>query len=395
MVVALCRIISIYVAAEPSSLDRAPGKSLPPTMLPVSVAICCTSLGSATFNPPESRNRSAAIKKPPITAVPTNVITGFLGVGKTTSILSLLRNKPSSQRWAVLVNEFGEIGVDGSLMQGHHGEEQGVFIREVPGGCMCCAAGLPMQIALNHLLVIARPDRLLIEPTGLGHPKEVLQVLTSGAYREVLSVEQIITLVNARHLSDTRYTENETYNQQIAVADIVVGNKDDLYQPNDREKLQSYVQENSISGTKVVFTVNGELDNSLLTGLSRSIVSVVQRSEPHHHMDIPVGDTMPACGYLKKLNEGDGYRSVGWRFRADKIFRRDALFSFLSCIDAERVKAVMNTESGVFGYNVVDGSLTELPLFGRGQSCIEFINESVKDDWEAQLMQCLIINSTE
>ncbi|MFT5046489.1 MAG: G3E family GTPase [Porticoccaceae bacterium] len=334
--------------------------------------------------------------KRPIKAVPTNVITGFLGVGKTTSILFLLKNKPANERWAVLVNEFGEIGVDGSLMQGRHGEEQGVFIREVPGGCMCCAAGLPMQIALNQLLVIARPDRLLIEPTGLGHPKEVLQVLTGRAYREVLSVEQIITLVNARHLSDTRYTENQTFNQQIAVADIVVGNKDDLYQPNDREILHSYVRENSVRGVKVVFTVNGEIDPSLLTGLSGSIESLDQRNEPHHHqMDNTAIDTMPACGYLKKLNEGDGYRSVGWRFREDKIFRRDTLFSFLSGIDAERVKAVMNTENGVFGYNFVEGSLTELPLFGGGQSCIEIINVSVNDEWEAQLLQCLIITSTE
>ncbi len=336
-------------------------------------------------------------RKPPIRAVPTNVITGFLGVGKTTSILHLLQNKPANQRWAVLVNEFGEIGVDGALMQGHHSEEQSVFIREVPGGCMCCAGGLPMQIVLNQLLLIARPDRLLIEPTGLGHPREVLQVLTSGPYREVLSVEQVITLVNARQLSDKRYTENQTFNQQIAVADIVVGNKDDLYQPNDREMLQSYVQENAINGVRVVYTVNGELDYSLLMGLSRSIGSVDQPKKSHHHhqKNIPAVATLPACGYLKKLNEGDGYRSVGWRFREDKIFRRDALFSFLSGIEAERVKAVMNTENGVFGYNIVDGSLTELPLFGHGQSCIEFINVSVNDDWEAQLLQCLTITSAE
>ena len=69
--------------------------------------------------------------------VPTNIITGFLGVGKTTAILQLLQNKPANERWAVLVNEFGEIGVDGSLIQGQHSESSGVFIREVPGGCMC------------------------------------------------------------------------------------------------------------------------------------------------------------------------------------------------------------------------------------------------------------------
>ena len=100
-------------------------------------------------------------------AIPTNIITGFLGAGKTSAILHLLRSKPADERWAVLVNEFGEIGVDGSLLEGRHSEEQQVYIREVPGGCMCCTSGLPMQIALNQLLTKSRPHRLLIEPTGL------------------------------------------------------------------------------------------------------------------------------------------------------------------------------------------------------------------------------------
>mgnify|MGYP000568703588 CR=1 FL=1 len=69
----------------------------------------------------------------PIEAIPTNIITGFLGVGKTSAILHLLKFKPANERWAVLVNEFGEIGVDGSLFEGQHNQERGVFIREVPG----------------------------------------------------------------------------------------------------------------------------------------------------------------------------------------------------------------------------------------------------------------------
>ena len=151
-----------------------------------------------------------------IHAVPTNIITGFLGVGKTTAILHLLKAKPVNERWAILVNEFGEIGVDGSLFQGQHSEEQDVFIREVPGGCMCCAAGLPMQVALTQLLTRARPDRLLIEPTGLGHPKEVLQVLSTEHYKEVLDLHKILTLVDARKLSDERYRGHNS-RQQIGL----------------------------------------------------------------------------------------------------------------------------------------------------------------------------------
>lgn len=79
-----------------------------------------------------------------IKAVPTNIITGFLGVGKTTAILHLLKSKPANERWAILVNEFGEIGIDGELIAGEQKSQTDVYIREVPGGCMCCVSGLPM-----------------------------------------------------------------------------------------------------------------------------------------------------------------------------------------------------------------------------------------------------------
>lgn len=123
-------------------------------------------------------------------AVPTNVITGFLGVGKTSAILHLLSHKPVHERWGVLVNEFGEIGVDGSFLEGQHPKGQSIFIREVPGGCMCCTSGLPMEIALSQLLAVARLDRLLVEPTGLGHPKEVLEVLAAPHYHDILSLQK-------------------------------------------------------------------------------------------------------------------------------------------------------------------------------------------------------------
>ena len=76
----------------------------------------------------------------------TNLITGFLGSGKTTSILHLLANKPTDEKWAVLVNEFGEVGIDGALLA-----DSGALLKEIPGGCMCCVNGLPMQVGLNTL----------------------------------------------------------------------------------------------------------------------------------------------------------------------------------------------------------------------------------------------------
>ena len=93
--------------------------------------------------------------------IPVNLITGFLGVGKTTAVRHLLAQRPAAETWGVLVNEFGEIGVDGSLLAG-----QGAPVQEVAGGCLCCVAAPAFTTGLNRLIREHRPDRILIEPSG-------------------------------------------------------------------------------------------------------------------------------------------------------------------------------------------------------------------------------------
>lgn len=327
----------------------------------------------------------------PLAAIPTNIITGFLGVGKTSAILHLLKHKSVDERWAVLVNEFGEIGVDGSLFEGNSTQEQGVFIREVPGGCMCCTAGLPMKIALAQLLLKAKPDRLLVEPTGLGHPTEVLQVLSGEYYRELLSLQKVLTLVDARKLNDPRYTQHETFNQQIELADIVIGNKLDLYGEDNKSDLISYVKEKGQAHAEVYFSQYGELPPEFLQG---NTVSIPHNAHHHHHepevrtlvSDLPI----PESGYLKANNEGEGYHSVGWRFSPQKIFNHDKLFSLLNGVCADRMKAVFITNKGVFSYNLTSDALTELPLGDTPESRIEIIATGLNDHLEAQLLTCLM-----
>ncbi len=325
-----------------------------------------------------------------IVGVPTNLITGFLGVGKTSTILHLLKNKPSAERWAVLVNEFGEIGVDGSLLVGSEPESQGIFIREVPGGCMCCAAGLPMHIALNQLLAKAKPDRLLIEPTGLGHPIEVLQTLSADHYREVLSIQKTITLVDARKLKDKKYTTHQTFNQQIAIADVIVGNKEDLYQQSDNEALVAYVEQHCQPQVKVHFSNHGKIDFSILQGPTSSQVGAAH----HHHSEtsspLLQEQPLPETGFLKAENQGEGFYSIGWRFSQDHVFNRGNLLSFLSGLEVERMKAVFITDKGVLGYNLTSDALTEIELDESPESRIEIIAEQVDSEWEEKLKGCLI-----
>ena len=331
-------------------------------------------------------------KKLDLYNIPTNIITGFLGVGKTSMILQLLKNKPDNERWAVLVNEFGEIGVDGSILQGQQAQPNQVFITEVPGGCMCCAAGLPMQIAINQLLMDAQPDRLLIEPTGLGHPKEILQVLTTKHYEKILDLQQTLTLVDARNLSDERYTSHETFNQQIAIADTVIGNKADLYSDADKVNLLEYVKQHAAPDTEVLFTSHGEVAVSLLSG--KATATVIPEDHHHHHghgtkplvSDAP----MPEAGFLKAVNQGEGFQSIGWRFAKEKVFDYQKLADFLKSVDAERVKGAFITNKGLLGFNINKDAQTEIELQRCDESRIEIIGQDLDEAVEAGLMACLV-----
>lgn len=326
-----------------------------------------------------------------ILAVPTNIITGFLGVGKTTAILHLLTQKPANERWAILVNEFGEIGVDGSLIKGNKTEGDGVFIREVPGGCMCCTAGLPMQIALNQLLTRAKPDRLIIEPTGLGHPKEVLEVLSAEHYQSVITIQQCITLVDGRKVTDTRYNNHDTFNQQIDMADIIVGHKSDLYDDKTQQNLIDYVGTRRNPSVKIIFAKQGNIDITILNGKSHVVKGL--KSHQHNHpvnVSPSINDQpIPECGFLKVDNKGEGFKSEGWRFSPKKVFDRTALFSWLSGLKVERAKGVFITHEGIFGYNLTTDTLTEMALDDCIESRIEVLSYNDKPLDQAGLMACI------
>jgi G3E family GTPase len=336
---------------------------------------------------------------PTLVNIPTNIITGFLGVGKTTAIQHLLNQKPKSERWAVLVNEFGEVGIDASLVSGHHAEESGVYLREVPGGCMCCASGLPMQIALNMLLAKSKPDRLLIEPTGLGHPKEVLSVLNGPFYREVLDVRATITLVDVRKLTDTRYLDNAIFRQQLAIADVLVGNKADLYQPQDIDSFDAFLRSQAELADVPRFTVeHGRLELDWLdrpcaqrsVGVMTSEVGA-QDASAKGFVTTTFAPVIPACGYLRINNHGQGFHSSGWLFVADYIFDDAALYSVLLGVEAVRLKGVFITSEGIVGYNKVDDVLTRVELDDSSDSRVEIISSSTSgmEALEQALLKCL------
>ncbi|MBS7662673.1 cobalamin biosynthesis protein CobW [Pseudomonas lalucatii] len=130
--------------------------------------------------------------------IPTHLIGGPLGAGKTSLIRQLLAQRPAHERWAVLVNEFGQIGLDAALLAS---DADGVALGEVAGGCLCCVNGVPFQVGLGRLLRKARPQRLLIEPSGLGHPLQLLEQLRQPPWAGVLAVQPAPLVLDAAALA--------------------------------------------------------------------------------------------------------------------------------------------------------------------------------------------------
>lgn len=318
--------------------------------------------------------------------IPTNIITGFLGTGKTTAILSLLQEKPDNERWAVLVNEFGEIGIDGAMMT-----DQGALIKEVPGGCMCCAAGVPMSVAVTALLR-TNPDRLIVEPTGLGHAHKVLATLTSAQFSDYIDLRATIGLVDPRNLSNSKYTENQNFIDQLSISDIIIGNKVDQCHVSDIDAFNDWVTDQTPPKIYSQLVKQGKFPIELLDSQRRdnSPSSEVAQHHHEHAEQEPQFALAPDQTYVRKENKGQGYFSCGWLFGAEVIFDFDLLFSMLSDITAERVKGVLNTSNGCYAFNVSNGvvSVNEMSLEGF-ESRLEVIDSQLLpwDQLEAVLKQ--------
>lgn len=257
--------------------------------------------------------------------------------------------------------------------------DQGALIKEVPGGCMCCTAGVPMSVGINALLR-QKPDRLIIEPTGLGHPKQVIATLTSEQYISYVELKATITLVDPRNLSIEKYIGNQNFNDQLAVADVVIGNKVDECTAHDIDVFNDWVTDQNPAKVFHKLVTQGLLPLEVLD-IERVRGGASSRIESHHHHHAemePEFELTPDQAYARKENKGQGYYSCGWLFGAEYSFNFDDLFSLINDLTAERIKAVINTSKGCYAFNKANGvvSVNELSLEGF-ESRIEVIDSQL------------------
>ncbi len=318
--------------------------------------------------------------------IPTHLITGFLGVGKTTALRHLLAQKPVHERWAIVVNEFGEVAIDQALMDAHDDQVQ---IKEIPGGCICCAAGLPFQMSLTLLLSRFRPDRLLIEPTGLGHPAQIKAQIEGPAFAEVLSLKNTLCLIDPRNVFDPRYGDHPTWKDQINLADGLIFTKADLASEAQLQRALDWALALKPRRARIASIAKGALplawlETARVNGLSADSGHRAPAIEPLAEdtgvLGGAIGDDprrrqpVPPPGRPWRFeNQGLGAYGVGWVLSAEECFDQAALAHWLEGLALLRVKGVVRTASGWQSLNRVGDEGGWTPVEARADSRLELI----------------------
>jgi len=241
--------------------------------------------------------------------IPVTVITGFLGSGKTTLLRHIL-SSANGLRVAVIVNEFGELGIDGEILKGcgigcdEAGRETEGQLYELANGCLCCTVQeefFPVMEALVERR--GQIDHVLIETSGLALPKPLVQAFNWPSIRNGFTVDAVVTVVDGPAAASGQFAEDpdavdaqrkadanldhesplhELFEDQLSAADLVVLNKVDLLDAARQEAVSALIREEIPAHVKIVPASNGRLDLPVLLGLNSASEETIDQRHDHH-----------------------------------------------------------------------------------------------------------------
>ncbi len=238
--------------------------------------------------------------------IPATVVTGFLGAGKTTLIRHMLQHA-NGKRIALIINEFGDLGVDGDILKGC-GDETCTEddIMELSNGCICCTVADDFVPTMEKLLARTdRPDHIVIETSGLALPQPLIRAFNWPEISTQVTVDGVVTVVDGKAVREGRFAHDvaavdaqrklddnldhetplsELFEDQLACADMIVVNKSDLLDDSDASALVTQLKSDSRDGVRVIKTSMGALPVDVLLGQGVSAeTDLGARHEIHHH----------------------------------------------------------------------------------------------------------------
>jgi cobalamin biosynthesis protein CobW len=290
--------------------------------------------------------------------IPCTIVAGFLGAGKTTLIRHVLGNA-QGRRLAVIVNEFGDVGIDGEILKGCGNaacpEEN---IVELANGCLCCTVADEFVPALDGILARDGIEHIVIETSGLALPKPLVQAFHWPAIKSRVTVDGVVVVVDGAALADGRVAADlealakqraadtalahddpveEVFEDQIACADLVVLNKRDLLDDAGLAKAYAAIADALPRRVKVIPVADGKVDTGLLLGLGVATEDDIANRRTHHdteeehdHDDfdsfvVPLGEVADPAALTARVaglaEDFDVLRVKGFAAVADKPLR--------------------------------------------------------------------------
>ncbi|WP_169546409.1 cobalamin biosynthesis protein CobW [Sneathiella aquimaris] len=249
-----------------------------------------------------------------LTKIPVTVITGFLGSGKTTLISKMMQN-PQGKRLAVLVNEFGDVGVDGDILKSCADENCPLEnIVELANGCICCTVADDFIPTIEALMALPeQPEHIVIETSGLALPKPLLKAFNWPAIKSRITVDGVIAVADAEAVGAGRFAPDvaavdaqrladdsldhetplaEVFNDQITCADLVLLSKADLADESLKARARTAITEVATKTLPILDMTNGDVDPRVILGLNAAAEddldarpSCHDGSDDHEHDD--------------------------------------------------------------------------------------------------------------
>ena len=333
-----------------------------------------------------------------MTRAKTNIISGFLGVGKTTAIRALAEQRPRNERWAILVNEFGLVGIDGATLQS--GEQSAdITYAELPGGCICCSSHKPFRDSVLQVLDEVQPDRLIIEPTGLAEAKRLSYDLGQPPFAARIDLQAVITLVDPRRFIATGARKHPVYEDQIVAADVLVANRCDLASEDEVDAFVEAAKALQPSKAVVATTRMGALDPIWLALPHRSSEGATPPKAPaitHRHRDSHCDTPAPPEGedrVTRWVNDDGHIATCGWIFPYRESFTREDLETVFNLLinpgpilpnGALRIKGIFRLPEGFELANADADGVHWEPLTDQKDSRVEIITDAQPEpNWRA------------
>ncbi|WP_263263709.1 CobW-like GTP-binding protein [Pseudomonas sp. RIT-PI-S] len=309
--------------------------------------------------------------------IPTYVLAGPLGAGKTTVVQHWLRQRPAAEHWAVMVNEFGDIGLDAALLQA---DTNGIAVAQITGGCVCCVNGAPFTVALSRLIRSAKPDRLLIELSGLSHPQMLFQQLQAAPWAGVLDLQPLVVVLDGLALREGGELPGRVQ-AALTGAYVLVINKADAVPADQRAAVEHRI------GHPGLWITQGQLD---WLEMSTSPADPTPPARPHFR---------PASTALLGLERGSSPEqawSIGWCAAPEQLIDLEGVEAFLKRWPWARAKMIIHSPQGWQSANVLAGHEPKWrPSEWRRDSRLELIfsarqselhAEQLAREWEACLL---------